>query len=104
MVCGQDSSKKCVAIRFFHAILGGCVQGLHLKEWSMVKVARKIRLEHEGNDLGYWLSRPPLERLRALGEMRRMYIEAYVAPGKQRLERSLSHRQTQRLLGSSSSR
>ena len=53
----------------------------------MVKVARKIRLEQEGNDVAYWLSRPPVERLRALDGMRRMYIKAYVAPGKQRLQR-----------------
>jgi hypothetical protein len=53
----------------------------------MVKIARKIRLEDEGNDVAYWLSRPPLERLRELDVMRRMYINAYVAPAKQRLPR-----------------
>jgi hypothetical protein len=53
----------------------------------MVKVARKIRLKKEGNDVAYWLSRPPVERLQALDEMRRMYINAYVAPGKRRLPR-----------------
>jgi hypothetical protein len=65
----------------------GCVPGLTLKDCGMVKVARKIRLEGEGNDVAYWLSRPPVERLRALDGMRRMYIKAYVAPGKQRLPR-----------------
>jgi hypothetical protein len=54
----------------------------------MVKVGRKIRLEEEGkDDVSYWRSRPPLERLRALEEMRKMYIKAYVPPGKQRLQR-----------------
>jgi hypothetical protein len=54
----------------------------------MVKVARKIPLKKEGNDdVAYWLSRPPIERLRALDEMRRMYINAYVAPRKRRLQR-----------------
>ena len=53
----------------------------------MVKVARKIRLEEEGNDVAFWLSRPPLARLRALDVMRRMYVNAYIAPGKQRLPR-----------------
>jgi hypothetical protein len=52
----------------------------------MVKIARKIRLEEEGNDVADWLTRPPVERLRALDSMRRMYINAYVA-GKQRLPR-----------------
>jgi hypothetical protein len=65
----------------------GCVPGWTLQEWGMVKVAREIRLAGEGNDVAYWLSRPPVERLRALDEMRRMYIKAYVAPGKQRLPR-----------------
>jgi hypothetical protein len=54
----------------------------------MVKVARKIPLNEEGSDdVAYWRSRPPIERLRALDAMRRMYIKAYVAPGKQRLSR-----------------
>jgi len=53
----------------------------------VVKVARKIRLKDEGKDVAYWLSRPPTERLRALAKMRRMYVKAYVAPGKQRLQR-----------------
>jgi hypothetical protein len=55
----------------------------------MVKVARKIRLknEGEGDDVAYWLSRPPVEPLRALDGMRGMYIKAYVAPGKRRLSR-----------------
>ena len=54
----------------------------------MVKVARKIPLKEEGNgDVAYWRSRPPVERLRALDLLRRMYIKAYVAPGKQRLPR-----------------
>jgi hypothetical protein len=58
-----------------------------LKNCGVVKFARKIRLEAEGNDVAYWLSRPPVERLRALDGMRRMCIKAYVAPGKQRLPR-----------------
>ncbi|MGP8239779.1 MAG: hypothetical protein ACLQVW_30790 [Limisphaerales bacterium] len=58
-----------------------------MKYCGVVKVARKIRLEEDGNDVAYWLSRPPEERLRALDGMRRMYIKAYVAPGKQRLPR-----------------
>jgi hypothetical protein len=53
----------------------------------MVKTARKVPLEKSGNDLAYWLSRTPLERLRALDALRRMYIEAHVAPGKRRLQR-----------------
>jgi hypothetical protein len=53
----------------------------------MVKTARKIRLEEEGNDVAYWRSRPPLERLRAVDSLRRMYIESHVAPGEQRLPR-----------------
>jgi hypothetical protein len=54
----------------------------------MVKVARKIRLKEEGNDdVAYWRSRRPLERLRALDLLRRMYIKAYVTPGEQRLPR-----------------
>ena len=54
----------------------------------MVKVARKIPLKEESNaDVAYWRSRPPAERLRALDLLRRMYIKAYVAPGKQRLPR-----------------
>jgi hypothetical protein len=53
----------------------------------MDRVARKIRLKQEGNDLAYWLSRPPVERLRALDAMRRMYIDAYVAPGNRKLAR-----------------
>ena len=53
----------------------------------MIKVARKIRLKDEGNDVAYWRSRPPEERLRAVDTVRRMYIEAHVAPAKQRLPR-----------------
>ena len=44
-------------------------------------------LKEEGNDLAYWLSGPPVERLRALDSLRRMYIKANVAPGEQRLQR-----------------
>jgi hypothetical protein len=65
----------------------GCVLGLTLKHGGMVKVARKIRLEDEGKDVGHWSSRSPEDRLRALDGMRRMYIKASVAPGKQRLPR-----------------
>jgi hypothetical protein len=44
--------------------------------------------EKKGNDdVAYWLSRSPIERLRALDEMRRMYINAYVAPGKRKFSR-----------------
>ena len=53
----------------------------------MEKVARKISLKEEGNDLAYWLSRSPLERLRAVDALRRMYIQAHVPPGEQRLPR-----------------
>jgi hypothetical protein len=54
----------------------------------MVKVAHKIPLKEEGDDdVAYWRSRPPVERLRALDLLRQMYIKAYVAPGKQRLPR-----------------
>jgi len=56
-----------------------------MKDCGVVKVARKIPLKGEGNDVAYWLSRPPVERLRALDGMRRMYIKAYVAPGERRL-------------------
>jgi hypothetical protein len=69
------------------AVEKGCLSVFTLGHCGMVKVARKIRLEREGNDVDYWLSRPPLERLRALDGMRRMYIKAYVAPGKRRLPR-----------------
>jgi hypothetical protein len=64
-----------------------CASGWILIDCGMVKVARKIHLEGEGNDVAYWLSRPPVERLRALDRMRRMYIKAHVAPGKRRLQR-----------------
>jgi hypothetical protein len=66
----------------------GCSIGLILRKYLMVKVARKISLREEGNDdVAYWRSRPPVERLHALDLLRRMYIKAYVAPGKQRLPR-----------------
>ena len=53
----------------------------------MEKVARRVRLKEEGNDVAYWLSRPPVERLQAVDSLRRMYIKTHVAPGKQRLLR-----------------
>ena len=53
----------------------------------MVKIGRKIRLRDEGKDVAYWRSRPPLERLRALDSLRRMFIKTNVAPGEQRLSR-----------------
>jgi hypothetical protein len=53
----------------------------------MVKIARKVRLREEGNDVAYWRSRSPLERLRAVDSLRRIYIETYVAPDQQRLPR-----------------
>jgi hypothetical protein len=53
----------------------------------MVKIARKVPLKEEGNDVAYWRSRPPLERLGAVDSLRRIYIETHVAPGKQRLPR-----------------
>jgi hypothetical protein len=65
----------------------GCSNDPALRKFRMVKVARKIPLEAEGNDVAYWRSRPPVERLRALDSLRRMYIKAYVASGKQRLPR-----------------
>jgi hypothetical protein len=76
-------SKAC---REFH-VESGCDFAQALKDFDMVKIARKIRLEKEGNDTAYWLSRPAVERLRALDGMRRMYIKAYVASGKRRLPR-----------------
>jgi hypothetical protein len=53
----------------------------------MVKVGCKIPLKDEGNDVAYWRSRPPVERLLALDSLRRMFIKTHVAPGKQRLSR-----------------
>jgi hypothetical protein len=65
-----------------------CSTGLILGQFRMVKVAHRIVLKEEGNgDVAYWRSRPPVERLRVLDLLRRMYIKAYVAPGKQRLPR-----------------
>jgi hypothetical protein len=71
-----------IADQAISPVENGCGGGRTLPDCGMVKVARKIRLEGEGNDAAYWLSRPPLVRLRALDGMRRMYIKAYVAPGK----------------------
>jgi hypothetical protein len=66
----------------------GCSSGLNLRKFLMDKVARKIPLKGEGkDDVAYWRSRRPVERLRALDLLRRMYIKAYVAPGEQRLPR-----------------
>ena len=65
----------------------GCPTGSTLRRFFMVKIVRRIPLQDEGNDVAYWRSRPPVERLRALDSLRRLYIKAYVAPGKQRFSR-----------------
>ena len=53
----------------------------------MLKVGRKVSLKEEGNDVSYWRTRPPIERLQALDSLRRMYIKTNVAPREQRLPR-----------------
>jgi hypothetical protein len=46
----------------------------------MVKVARKIPLKEEGNDVAYWRSRPPVERLRALDSLRWFQVVTLINP------------------------
>jgi hypothetical protein len=54
----------------------------------MVKVARKIPLKQEGrDDVANWLSRPPIERLRMVDTLRRMYIDGHIPPRQRKFSR-----------------
>lgn len=54
----------------------------------MEKVVRKLKLEDDSNDLNYWLTKTPQERLSALEEIRDLTIRLMnngIKPGFQRV-------------------
>jgi hypothetical protein len=54
----------------------------------MEKVVRKYNLGEEPNDIEYWLSKSPIERLKALEKLREDYVRIFLngnRPGFQRV-------------------
>jgi hypothetical protein len=76
----------CVII-IIKMICGSDRKANPMVERKIQKVVRKVSMDEAGNDFEYWQSRPYIERLAALEEIRREYIKwKYCAdPGFQRV-------------------
>jgi|JI10StandDraft_1071094.scaffolds.fasta_scaffold202990_2 hypothetical protein len=59
----------------------------------MEKVIQKYKLAEEPNDLAYWLSKTPQERLAALEVLRQRYVKFFLNGNRQGFQRIYSTRQ-----------